>query len=211
MERWKKPYFVTEFGFPFAQDSPQTPWKTPREPNTTEKGRIYLEHYRKHILAHPKRVLGSYVFHWSPSGVGAMSWYSMLLQTGERTAATDAMHLAWTGRKPKNQVPEIVAVEAPENPQPKPGDSFTINLKVRDPEGDPLTYSYEVLNDDPSKRFVGDHEMDLGKVAAGVTGPRTTIRAPQAPGMYRAIVVVRDGQGGAAAAAVSFRSTHAQR
>ncbi len=195
MERWKKPYFVTEFQLPNPTDGKGEPYGLPKEPTSTEKAATCEEHYRTGILAHPGRVLGSYVFYWDRSGNQTASWYNMHLKTGEALESVERMTQLWTGKLPRNRAPQITSAE---------WTNFAGAVKVVDPDGDPLSLQLEIVNED-KPRFEGDFEKDLGvevrqKVASSFTFPKNL-----KPGRYRAYILVRDGKGAAAVANHVFK------
>jgi len=196
---------VTEYAFRDAQGEQKAPWGAVIEPSSTEKGRGYATNYRDYIQARTGRVLGSYAFHWDPSGSQTASFHAMHLKTGERLGAVDELAWAWTGRAPSNRAPEVLAVDGPRYVSVPRGGALRLRLTATDPEGDPLAYSFEMV-DEGAPRFVGDHEQPLPVVASGkLSGPAYMGKAPEKPGVYRLFLFVKDGKGGAAVANVPVR------
>jgi len=204
MRDWKRPYMVTEFSFGAPGQVAETAWKTAIEPDGTAKAKLLTENYRKHVLGQSGRVLGSYFFHWSRSDSATASWFSSFLKTGEKLPQVDALTTLWGGRRPANRCPAIVSVQLPAKAELKPGEEVSASVRASDPDGDPLTYSFEVLSDDPAKRFVGDFEKPMPAFASG-GGSAIRLKAPSEPGPYRVLVVMRDGKGAATTASIPFR------
>jgi hypothetical protein len=191
MKLWTRPYVVTEFQHRFSQTGTPATLGLASEPSSTEKARSCAELYSKAVLAFPGRVLGSYVFYWDRSTTQESSFYNMHLRTGERLQACDEMQFLWSGKRPKNRCPEIVRVDATAN------DGRHWSLIAKDPDGDPLTYELQVVNED-KPRFVGDFEQDLGVDFQSNVSSAFELPANLKSGRYRAYVVVRNGKGGAA-------------
>ncbi len=204
MKDWPKPYLITEFAHPIQQQRPRTPWDSPIELDTAEKARLVRENWQDSIEGRKSRVLGGYLFHWSKSDAATASWYAAFLKTGEKTEVVDAAAELWGG-KVGNRAPRIVRI-SPEKPvETAPGATLDGSVHAMDAERDPLDYRYEILSDDPAKRFVGDFEKSGGAVATGLAGPTYKIGVPNEPGPYRLVLVIRDGKGGAAVATIPFR------
>jgi hypothetical protein len=205
MEPWTKPYFITEYAFQGQDEHPETPWGVVYEPTSTQKAELMREHYQRGILDHPGRVLGGYAFYWGPSDSSTAAWHSLLLKTGERLGATDALQEIWSGKLPENQAPVIEPL-AEEAPVLAPGETLVIGLETADPDGDPLTGRYEVLDDD-FDRFVGDFEKPAPLIQAGqiVDLEEFILTAPPEPGIYQLVVIVVDGNGKAATAKLPFQ------
>jgi hypothetical protein len=199
MARWTKPYLITEFGIP--GDVPQTPWKRPLEPTSTEKATRYEEYFRAGIQKQRGRVCGSYVFYWGQSEVGPASWHNAFLATGERLALVDTMRRLWTGRWPRTRVPEIRTLE-PRQIDARPGAALNVAFEVRSKR--PLSVSFVVL-DDGGVRFEGDFEKAARPVSEGVFKAGKALVAPGAPGIYRLLLLARDDLGGAAVGTISVR------
>ncbi|MDX2065332.1 MAG: glycoside hydrolase family 2 TIM barrel-domain containing protein [Fimbriimonadaceae bacterium] len=204
MSAWKKPYFITEFQAPIQQQAAQTPWKTPIEPSSTEKAAILARDYQRVIRAQPGRILGSYLFYWGKSSVATASWFDTFLRSGEKLAAVDEIQRAWTGKYPANRAPAIALRTPVSSSGLAAGTSVPLTFTVRDPDGDPVSVKYEVLSDDPKKRFVGDFEKEMKRFGKGVARSPLSVRVPSEAGPYRVVIVARDGKGSAAAASWPF-------
>lgn len=204
MVDWKKPYFITEYGFSTPQQENQTSFKRSYEPTSTEKGQLYALNTRRSIDGFPGRVLGGYLFYWGRSSVGTSSWFNTHLSTGEKLEVVDQMAKLWTGRFPNNRCPQITRFRFPRDLSLKPGETIRAEMDRSDPDGDALRVSYELI-DDGAPRFVGDFEQRGRIVGRGpITGP-VRVPAPTEPGIYRLLIVVRDGRGGAATAHIPLQ------
>ena len=88
------------------------------------------------------------------------TWFGMFLPTGEKLAAVDAMTEIWSGKQPKNLSPKIDHFEL-EGPEVVfQGDEMIINLKVSDPNNDPLTIEWKVLAE-ASEYFTGGDAQNI--------------------------------------------------
>jgi hypothetical protein len=207
-ENWTKPYCITEFGLPGPWESPHTSWKAPIEPTSREKTES-TSTAQAAITADP-RCLGSYAFLWGQKQEATASWFGMFLPTGEKTGRVDAISRAWTGRWPANRAPELDEVEVPfRTAELPPGRSVVAIARYRDPEGDPLSYQWEVREESSDRRQGGDAERKPaavpGAIVAADADGRVEIRTPAAPGGYRLFVTVTDGKGSGAVDNWPFR------
>jgi hypothetical protein len=203
MKPWQKPYFITEFAFDIPQPRADDPKGVLREPSSTEKCAMMEAYYAKGIANLPGRVLGSYVFYWDPTEVGLASRYNMHLKDKTKLQMVDVMQKIWTGAYPKNRAPEVNfysdAVQTV-----APGGKLEFSVSTDDPERNELELEYQVLSDDPKLRFVGDHEKEMRIFSSGKIDPDFEITAPKDPGIYRILVIVRDGKGSAGTASLPF-------
>lgn len=196
MTRWTKPYLVTEYHYAgLGRPDPTTGLLD--EPSTTRKAASLRELYQNTILGHPGRVLGGYFFHWSLSSTQTSGLYSCFLKTGEKTESVDALTELWGGPVPANRAPSVrgaVEISAGE-----------WQIDAWDPDGDALSAELEVIRERTEERFVGDFEQTVPVVLKQPTGLRFKLPALPA-GVYRAVVVIRDGKGGAAVWNTDFRA-----
>lgn len=208
---WVKPFALTEFAFPGSWEVPATAWGAPFEPTSHEKARTY---YATHELVSTLNTgcelcLGTFAFLWGWKQERTATWYGMFLPTGEKLGAVDGMARAWTGSWPSNRCPKLVSLASPAaGVEVLPGRALTAVVEAIDPEGDPLTYEWELAGESAARSEGGDAE------AAPPTHPEAIHQAasrecafvaPAAPGDYRMFVTVRDGRGSAATANFPFR------
>ena len=208
-EGWTKPYCVTEFGLAGPWEAEHTAWRAPIEPSSREKAAVTYA-FQMTIMEDTQRCLGSYVFLWGQKQEATASWFGMFLPTGEKTSRVDAISRAWTGRWPANRAPELDEVEVPfRTAELPPGRSVVAIARYRDPEGDPLSYQWEVREESSDRRQGGDAERKPaavpGAIVAADAEGRVEIRTPAAPGGYRLFVTVTDGKGSGAVDNWPFR------
>jgi Beta-galactosidase/beta-glucuronidase len=205
---WTKPYIVTEFGPNGPWEVGKSSWGAALEPNSTEKGAIYLRNYESGIGSQKGWCLGSYAFLWGEKFEATATWFGMFLPGGmERLAPVDAMHYAWNGKWPATRVPELVTFESSVGKKEiTPGSQQQVTCAAKSDL--PLTYHFEIRPDTegPSSFEPGQKPKDVVEGLFPPPGPNgvQTFRAPEKPGAYRLFVYVRDTRGGAATANVPF-------
>jgi hypothetical protein len=137
----------------------------------------------------------------------------MFLETGEETATVDVLHYIWNGRWPANRSPRLAAARldgktAAQNIRLQPGLTYTAKLDVTDPDGDPLTYFWEIMEETTDLKWGGDFENKPKSLPELIAVPRTanvTLKAPSLPGAYRLFGYAFDGKGHAAHVNIPFR------
>ena len=136
----------------------------------------------------------------------------MFLETGEETATVDALHYQWNGRWPNNRSPRLEGAwldnkTAEQNIHVKPGLSYKATAQVRDPDNDPLTYRWEVMEESTDLKTGGDLESKPKTYSDLIDQPNQSgiaLKAPTRPGAYRLFVYAFDGRGHAAHANIPF-------
>jgi hypothetical protein len=84
---------------------------------------------------------------------------------------------------------------------------YTAQLKVQDPDGDSLSYAWQVKKESDATQVGGDYEEAISSLTGLIvdsTQATTQVIAPQEPGAYRLFVYAYDGQGHAAHANIPF-------
>lgn len=206
-----RPFFVTEWGPKGHWEVSKTSWGAPIEPNSSEKAAHYLSNYQQTIAPHSDRIIGSYAFLWGQKQERTPTWYGMFLKDGSETETIDVMHYAWNGEWPANRSPRIdaMALDSKRSDQDvilAAGASYPANVMAEDPDGDPLTYRWELMRESAAKQEGGDSE-EIPEVLSGLiegAGNSVSIMAPAQPGAYRLFVYVHDGQGHAGHANIPF-------
>jgi hypothetical protein len=196
---WNRPYCVTEYGLPGPWEVDHTVWKAPIEPLSRRKAGFTYVAYEE-IMADTKQCLGAYVFLWGSKQEATGSWFSMFLPSGEKTPRVDAMAKAWTGHWPVNRAPVLKEAAVPlESSRINAGSVVTVRVRYEDPEGDPLAYVWEVLEESSDRRMGGDEEQRpdtvQGLIRKADASGSAEIVAPKKPGAYRLFLTVKDGKG----------------
>ena len=209
---WDKPYIVTEWGATGHWECGKTDWDAPIENDSTTKGNFYRTRYEKAIQVDNKLCLGSYVFFWGQKQERTPTWYGMFLKSGEETAAIDTMQYIWTGSWPANRSPVLEGVwldekKASQSVHVKLGKSYSAKVKASDPDGDALTYSWEVMEESTERKVGGDRESVPKRLSGLIEASdksEVSVKAPEKSGAYRLFVYVFDGKGHAAHANIPF-------
>ena len=212
------PYIITEWGVKGHWETQRTGWGRPIEPTSTWKADFQVERYRLDILANSDRCLGSYVFLWGQKQERTPTWYSMILENlpgmgNDRLACpmVDAMHFNWTGAWPLNRAPDIGhmlinGIAAEDNVVLSPGEVMVSQVQARDPENDPLTYVWELMEEPSALGIGGSHEDRPGSLESvrRNEGSSLSLRAPMVSGQYRLFVYVLDNNHHTATANIPF-------
>jgi hypothetical protein len=203
---------VTEWGATGHWEVGKTAWGAPLENDSTVKADFYLKRYDAVIRPDQRQCLGSYVFLWGQKQERTPTWYGMFLESGEETATVDTMHYLWNGQWPANRSPRLEGAwldgkTSTQNARLKPGQVCPIKVQVSDPDRDPLTYRWEVMEETTDLKTGGDLEAKPKTHEGLVVAPtqaETDLKSPSRPGAYRLFVYAFDGQGHAAHANIPF-------
>jgi hypothetical protein len=209
---WEGPYMVTEWGATGHWEVAQTPWGAPIENNSSVKADLYLERYRTAIASDTTQLIGSYVFLWGQKQERTPTWYGMFLPTGEATETVDVMHYLWNGEWPANRAPRLESATldgrtAYDGIYLEAGRAYPARVVATDPDGDELTYLWEVREESRAATEGGDDEEEPRLITGVIDRPTAaeiTLTAPREPGAYRLFVYVFDGRGSAGHANIPF-------
>ena len=150
---------------------------------------------------------------WGNKQESTPTWFGMLLPDGSRTAAADEMSKAWTGKKVANRCPIIheIAISADKL---KPGEKFSTQLTVNDPEKDRIKTDWVVMQEAEGTIAGGDFQAFPPAYPDSVLSSKynkATFRAPKYAGLYRVYAIARDSEKGAATANARFRVMPAEK
>ena len=177
---------MTEWGTIGYWEMETTSWGTPTELTSSEKADVFLRAHNDVLATFEGQLIGSYVFFWGQKQERTPTWFGLLTERGELTEAADAMHRIWTGEWPANRMPRVEAIHLDgksykESVVLTAGGTYDAVFDVVDPEGDPLTYRWEVKPESKSQKAGGDREErlpNLEGILSDSTAARTTITAP---------------------------------
>jgi hypothetical protein len=203
---WTKPFAITEFGAPGHWEVEQTAWEAPIEATSSEKARSFYASQHLVMDENPGRelCLGTFVFLWGWKQECTPTWYGMFLPSGEKLPMVDVMTHEWTGQWPANRCPKVKSLTSLAQGRPvHPDQTISATVEAVDPEGDALSYRWELLAESTANTVGGDHEAAPesfnDRINAGAKA-ECVFKTPTKPGNYRLFVYIFDGKGGAATA-----------
>jgi hypothetical protein len=211
------PILITEWGPTGHWECPNTSWGRPIEETSGAKGRVYKTRYDS--FAHTGRILGDYVFLWGQKIERTPTWYGMFLEnnadlglSGESLPTVDTMAVEWSGAALGNRSPDVTALtingqQATSNVALNANQQAQAQVTVSEPDGDGMSYVWEILEDPAQPDLKGAPEEREPRVGSPQKGssPSINIQAPGQSGQYRLFVYVLDGKGHAGTANLPFR------
>lgn len=210
---WEKPYVIAEWGPSGHWEVPKTDWGVPIEQTSREKAASYKKRYEQGIARDGEMCIGSYVFLWGQKQETTPTWYGVFLEDGTETEVTDVLQYVWSGKYPENRAPTLLDITIDgqgryESVYVEPGRYYELEVKAEDPDGDPLSYRWEMLPESQDIKSGGDKEsrpepIDFKRKDYSKHGA-VTFKAPRQEGPYRLFGYVSDGKGKAAVANIPF-------
>ena len=210
---WDGPYLIGEWGGVGWWECEITDWQAPIEMKDQQKVAFYQERNGACMAIDTTRCLGSYVFYWGQKQERTHSWFSLFLESGEKTALVDAMQEIWTGEKPENLAPQINRLfldgeDTYKRIYLEPGRRYEALVEAIDPEGDALQYQWELR---PEGEYLGMTGGDIEAVPQPLPNlieqenlARIWLQSPDSIGAYRLFVTVLDGKGSGTVANAPF-------
>ncbi|MBK6283906.1 MAG: hypothetical protein IPF54_15765 [Draconibacterium sp.] len=94
----------------------------------------------------------------------------MFLKTGEATAIVDELTHYWTGEYPENRAPQLDSMKidsknAVDNIYLKPGKEYTAKVFASEPNGDEMTFKWELLKEVVERSQGGAYEKEPAKIS----------------------------------------------
>jgi hypothetical protein len=122
------------------------------------------------------------------------------------------MHYIWSGEWPENRAPRLESMTldgrvATDNIRVPAGQPVAVETRATDPDGDVLTYTWDLKPESTDLGEGGDFETTPESIPGLISGqgePQATLTAPSASGAYRLFVYVFDGNDNAAHANIPF-------
>ena len=208
---YTRPFMVTEWGTIGYWEMEKTSWGAPVELTSSEKADVIQRAWREVLTAFPGQLIGSYVFYWGQKQERTPTWFGLLLESGETTESADVMQHSWTGTWPANRAPRVKSMRLDGRTSRQgvtlvAGRSYEAAFDVSDPDGDALSFRWEVKRESDATQEGGDFEARIGNIEGVLSAPAaaTTLVRVEEPGKYRLFVYAFDGQGHAAHANVPF-------
>jgi hypothetical protein len=206
-----RPFVVTEWGAIGHWEVGRTDWGAPIEATSSRKAEVFRQAHEDVLKSFGGQLLGSYAFYWGQKQERTPTWFGMLTEDGEETEAVDVLQHIWTGTWPENRAPQVRAIRlagrAPESSlRLQPGERVPAAIVASDPDGDPLTYRWELKPESDATQVGGDFERSIESLPGFIGDPGSAspvLEAPP-PGAYRLFAYVYDGQGHAGHANFPF-------
>lgn len=207
------PFAITEYGPVGHWQMPKTEWGREIEETSAQKASGLFKRIQEGIVNDPTGLcLGGYAFLWGQKQERTPTWYSLFLNTGELTANIDELTRYWTGYYPENLTPIVDELTinnktASDNVYLKAGTRYTAKVKVSDPNGDKLTYRWEIMKEVVHRSQGGAREIVPDVVNVKVFSEKEGIfvfTAPKEKGEYRLYSYVFDGKNKVGTANIPF-------
>ena len=195
-----KPYIITEWGPTGHWQVPRNKWGIPIEETSTEKAEMYLERHQEVVDGDPW-CLGGYSFLWTQNRQERThTWYNMFYDEGERTEAVDVMEYLWTGKWPENRAPGIDSFQLNDQGPHEdillmPGEKYNAEVMAHDPEGEHLSYNWEIYPENTEFGYAGHDEKRPAVIEDLIENPDSSnirFTSPAKPGNYRLFIYVTD-------------------
>jgi hypothetical protein len=209
---FNEPFMVTEWGTIGYWETETTDWGAPVELHSSDKADTFLRAFREVLEPLDGRVIGNYAFFWGQKQERTPTWFGMLTSDGRLTEVADVMQYSWTGEWPTNRTPRVAAMlldgkSAAQSVRLAPGQAYEAEFDVAEPDGDALSYRWELKPESTATTGGGDYEESLPDLEGYLSHPgaaATSLTAPS-PGNYRLFAYASDDEGRVAHANIPFR------
>ena len=206
-----RPFMVTEWGTIGYWEVPTTDWGAPIEVHSSDKAGRYLRAYRDILEPLEGQLIGTYAFYWGQKQERTPTWFGMLSEERHLTEAVDAMQYAWTREWPDNRTPQVFGMlldgqTSADSVTLKEGQVVEASVDVRDPDGDPVVFRWEIKPESTATTGGGDYEAPITNLEGFLSDPTaatTTLTAPP-PGQYRLFAYAEDAEPRIAHANIPF-------
>jgi hypothetical protein len=118
-------------------------------------------------------------------GASAGSPYAVSVTVGDGSEVDDLDTFMWTVRE-RNGVPVVVSVQI-EQTDPRTDDTLTVAVSASDPDGDPLTYSYQWIGNGVDLAGATDPTLDLSVAGNGDAGDEIAVRVAASDGIDESV------------------------
>jgi hypothetical protein len=208
-----KPFAITEYGPMGHWEMPQTTWGREIEEPSAKKASGIYERIQKGIVNDPTGLcLGGYAFLWGQKQERTPTWYGIFLKSGETTAVLDELTRYWTGNYPETRAPQVDDIKlngknAVENVYVSSGARCVAKVSAFHPNGDALTFHWEILKEVDERSQGGAREKEPDMVSYEIisgTDEEIIFIAPEEKGEYRLFSYVFDDKMKAGTANIPF-------
>lgn len=208
---WNWPFVITEWGIRGPWEAYKTHWDAPIENFDDVKAEELVYAYNEYFPKGHPRFLGSLVFFWGGKQEGTHTWFSLLNPAGNTCRSVEAIQQIYTGITPDNLAPFVTEIKleekvARENVILLPGVSAEIKAKAFDPDGDSLSYRWEILKEQwhYTTRVTNKKPEPLKDLVICADGATLKFKTPLESGPYRAFVYINDHKGHFGTANIPF-------
>ena len=210
-----KAYILSEWGPDGQWVATNTEWGAPKESGNSEKRQL-MEKYWNTINKDSVLFLGSYAFYWGSKQEATHTWFSLFSEDGLETESVNFLKYVWSGEKAKNLAPNIenLFIETSDglvndNVYLASNRKYTAITYADDPEGDSLSYKWEIRNEGnyflevKSKDFTST-EYNMNYLFVEEKNNQIQFTTPKDEGPYRIFVFASDGNGNVASHNIPF-------
>lgn len=195
------PVMITEYGPLGHWEMPTTAWGREIEEPSWLKASGMARRIENYIVGDDTgRIIGDFAFYWGHKQERTATWYSLITPEGYTDARTDELIRYWSGSYPDNRAPLVARMTINERvPQDNirlvPGEMYTAEIQVADPEGEDVTTVWTLTEEVKERSEGGEAEAAPEGVPLKILAESDTLlvfEAPQKPGAYRLYATTRD-------------------